>query len=79
MTKIINIAMIATTSLLFTACTSSSLPVPVETASFKAGSQDGCATANGAYTKNSTSFNNDQEYKNGWFNGRKKCNPAQAT
>jgi len=60
-------------SLLFTACTSSA-PV-VQSPSFKAGSQDGCATANGTYTKNSHSFSNDKEYQNGWYAGRKNCNP----
>jgi len=78
MTRIIYISLIAAASLLFTACTSSSLPVNAQTPSFKAGSQDGCATANGAYTKNSASFNNDKDYQNGWFYGRKKCNPDQA-
>ena len=78
MTKTINIVMIATASLLFTACTSSSLPVNAQTPGFKAGSQDGCATANGAYTKNSNSFQNNKDYQDGWFYGRKKCNPAQA-
>jgi len=78
MTKTINVVLIATASLLFIACTSSSLPAPVQTPSFKAGSQDGCATANGAYTKNSNSFQNNKDYQNGWFYGRKKCNPAQA-
>ena len=79
MTKTINIVIIAIASFLFTACTSSSnLPINAETPSFKAGSQDGCATANGAYTKNSDSFQNNKDYKNGWFHGRKKCNPAQS-
>ena len=78
MTKTINVVLIATASLLFTACTSSSLPAPVQTPSFKAGSQDGCATAKGTYTKNSHSFKNDKEYQNGWYAGRKNCNPSQA-
>ena len=60
-------------SLLFTACTSSA--PAVQSPSFKAGSQDGCATANGTYTKNSHSFSNDKEYQNGWYAGRKNCNP----
>ena len=60
-------------SLLFTACTSST-PV-VQSQSFKAGSNDGCATANGTYIKNSHSFSNDKEYQNGWYAGRKSCNP----
>jgi len=78
MTKTINIVMVAAASLLFTACTSSSLPVNAQTASFKSGSQDGCATASGNYTKNSDSFQNNKDYQDGWFNGRKKCNPAQS-
>jgi len=78
MTKIINVVLITSASLLFTACTSSSLPAPVQTPSFKAGSQDGCATANGAYTKNTDSFQNNKDYQDGWFHGRKKCNPAQS-
>ncbi len=78
MTKIINVSLIVTVSLLFTACTSSSIPEPVQSPSYKLGVQDGCATANGAYTKNSDSFNNDKEYHDGWFSGRKNCNPSQA-
>jgi len=78
MTKTMNVVIIATASLLFTACTSSSLPVNANTPSFKAGSQDGCATAGGAYTKNSDSFHSNKDYQDGWFYGRKKCNPAQA-
>jgi len=76
MKKIINITLIATVSLLFTACTSSA-PI-VQSPSFKSGSQDGCATATGTYTKNSDSFNNNKDYQDGWFSGRKKCNPSQA-
>jgi major membrane immunogen (membrane-anchored lipoprotein) len=77
MTKTINVVLIAAVSLLFTACTSSSLPVNAQTPSFKSGSQDGCATASGTYTKNSDSFNNNKDYQDGWFHGRKKCNPSQ--
>jgi len=74
--KTLNISLIAATALLFTACTSSA-PI-VQSPSFKSGSQDGCATAKGTYTKNSTSFKNDKEYQNGWYAGRKNCNPSQA-
>ena len=77
MRKIINVLLVAVASLLFTACTSSS-PVVVQSPSFKLGSQDGCATAKGTYIKNSHSFNNDKEYQNGWYAGRKNCNPVQA-
>ena len=76
MTKIINVSFVAVVSLLFTACTSSA-PVVVQSPSFKLGSQDGCATATGAYTKNSHSFTNDKEYQDGWYSGRKNCNPSQ--
>jgi len=74
MTQIINIVLISTVLLLFTACSNSNLPAPVETASFKQGSQDGCRTAKGTYTKNSNSFNNNKDYNDGWFYGRRKCN-----
>jgi len=74
MIKIMNVVLISTVSLLFTACTNSSLPAPVETPSFKQGSQDGCRTARGTYTKSSDSFNSDKDYHDGWFYGRRKCN-----
>jgi len=76
MKKTINISLVTAVSFLFIACTSST-PV-VQNPSFNTGSKDGCATANGAYTKNSHSFNNDKEYKSGWYAGRKNCNPSQA-
>jgi len=75
MTKTLKLLALSSLSLLLLACTSASVPEPVRSPSFTSGSQDGCATANGEYTKNSTSFNNDTEYKQGWFYGRKKCNP----
>jgi len=78
MIKTINISLIAGSVLFFTACTSSSLPVNAEMPSFKTGYQDGCATASGNYVKSHTSFKNDIDYKDGWFYGRKKCNPAQS-
>jgi len=78
MKKTIYVMMVASASLFFTACTGSNLPVNAGTPSFKAGSNDGCNTASGAYTKNSNAFKNDQDYQDGWFYGRKKCNPSQA-
>ena len=41
--------------------------------SFKKGMEDGCATAKGEYTKDSTAFNSDEDYKKGWFEGQRKC------
>ena len=60
---------------LFTACTSSE-PRISNTPNFKVGQADGCTTAQGAYTKNSDSFQMDKEYQDGWFYGRKHCNPS---
>jgi len=78
MKRIINTLLVMIAALLFTACTSSSVSAPVNSPSFKLGEKDGCATASGVYTKNSDTFNNDKDYANGWFLGRKNCNPAQA-
>lgn len=75
MKKLINATLIASVSLLFTACTSSA-PV-VKSPSFKQGEQDGCNTASGKYTKDGDAFKMDEEYKNGWYHGRKTCNPSQ--
>ncbi len=74
MPKTINVVMIAVASLLFTACTSSNMSASVQTPNFKAGSKDGCRTSKGTYTKNSDSFNNNKDYNDGWFHGRRKCN-----
>ena len=62
---------------LFAGCTSSE-PSISHTPNFKAGQVDGCSTAQGAYTKNSDSFQMDKEYQDGWFYGRKHCNPSQS-
>lgn len=80
MKKIIKITFFAAGSMLFTACTSSASVAPVlpATPNFLEGKKDGCATATGDYTKNSDAFNSDADYKNGWFYGRKKCNPVQS-
>jgi len=78
MKKIISAVCIATVSLLFTACTSSTATPMVKSPSFESGEKDGCTTASGAYTKNSDAFKTDTDYKNGWFYGRKNCNPSQA-
>ena len=42
---------------------------------FHSGMNDGCATAKGKYSKNSASYNDGSEYKDGWFYGRRKCQP----
>lgn len=78
MKNIINILLIITVSFMFTGCTGSSLFIPEKSESFKLGEADGCATARGDYTKNTDNFNMDTDYKNGWFEGRKNCNPVQS-
>ena len=77
MKKIVTVALALMVVAMVTACTSSGSNLEKQTPSFQAGAKDGCATASGEYTKNSTAFNNDSEYHNGWFHGRKKCNPSQ--
>jgi len=75
-----NVTLIVGVSALFTACTSAipKAPVIVKSPSFKLGEKDGCTTATGDYTKNSDAFKMDNDYKNGWYEGRKSCNPSQA-
>jgi len=67
-------------TLALTACSSSSGPAPYKpldltgkSESYKAGAHDGCATADGDYTKNHDAFNNDIDYHEGWFDGRRNC------
>ncbi|MEA3490287.1 MAG: hypothetical protein U9R27_00100 [Campylobacterota bacterium] len=80
--KILVSAGLIALTVIFTAC-SNSKPKPKEsykpldlsrsTQSFKSGAQDGCKTADGKYTKNHKAFNNDIEYHEGWFAGRRNC------
>jgi len=44
-----------------------------DTPGYRAGYQDGCATAHGEYKKNSELFQNDKNYYDGWFAGRSAC------
>jgi len=75
MKKIIVSSLIMALVLLFNACTSSGITLQRQTPSFRNGTKDGCATAHGKYTKNHKAFKNNSEYKNGWFYGRRRCNP----
>jgi hypothetical protein len=77
MKTLLNLSLLAMTSLLFIACTSSA-PVLPDSPSFNQGKKDGCATATGDYMKNSEMFKENSDYQNGWFYGRKHCNPSQA-
>jgi hypothetical protein len=74
---LLNLSLIATTSLLFTACTSSAPTLP-DSPSFKQGNHDGCATAKGEYTKSSEMFRGNADYQDGWYYGRKHCNTSRA-
>ena len=76
--KIVTVSFIATSTFFFSACTSSGVDMAKQTPSFQNGATAGCETAKGAYTKNSTAWNNGTDYQEGWFYGRKKCNPADA-
>ena len=65
--------------MLFNGCTSSSgIDMSSQTPSFQQGAKDGCDTAKGEYTKDHSAFKQDQQYNDGWFYGRKKCNPSDA-
>ena len=79
MKKITTMSLIAASALLLGACTGSgAVDMSGQSPSFQNGAKAGCDTAKGMYTKDHTAFNNDAEYQNGWFYGRKKCNPADS-
>jgi len=79
MKKITTMTLITASALFLGACTSSGGPAMSEQSpSFQNGAKAGCDTAKGMYTKDSTAFNNDSDYHEGWFYGRKKCNPADS-
>ena len=67
--------------LLFTACSSAkkgpqprkAMDTSGKSEAYILGAEDGCTTANGDYTKNHDAFNNDMEYYDGWFAGRRYC------
>ena len=43
---------------------------------YKIGTNDGCKTAKGTYTKDHAKFKVDLDYHEGWFNGRQRCQIA---
>ena len=69
------------TTLLFTACGSSkhspqpyrALDLTHKSDRFKQGAHDGCVTAAEKYKKNHELFNNDFDYNEGWWAGRRNC------
>jgi len=71
-----------TSALLLTACgsNSSSVPQPYrplkldnKSASYQFGAHDGCMTATEIYKKDHVAFNNDLDYNEGWWAGRRNC------
>jgi len=77
-----HILLLATATLLLTACGSSSKSEPApykplnldrKSESFKKGAHDGCVTAAEVYKKDHEAFNNDFEYNEGWWAGRRNC------
>lgn len=68
--------LLASATMLCAACTSSDVPMVPKSPMFKLGQTDGCTTANGAYTKNSENFRSSKDYEEGWYAGRKECNPV---
>lgn len=77
---------LATTLFLFTGCKPNHLPPSKGgfthsgiyfgahfTDIYKKGVKDGCKTSKGKYTKSHWSFQNKQDYVDGWFLGRNRC------
>lgn len=71
---------IITSMFLVTACSHNSGPkrkkpmdVRGKSAIYVKGAEDGCATANGDYTKDHDAFNSSIDYHEGWFAGRSYC------
>jgi len=62
--------------LFYNGCSQPTAPSLPKSETFKLGEQDGCTTAHGTYTKNSEMFKSDSDYQEGWFAGRKHCNPS---
>lgn len=77
MTKL-QLFILVVSNIFFAACTSSTIPMVSQNPMYKLGQEDGCSTANGTYTKSRENFRNNTEYANGWFDGRKNCNPINA-
>jgi len=79
MKKIVTLSFIAVSAIFFSACSSTGgVNMDEQTPAFQNGATAGCDTAKGTYRKDHHAFKNDMEYQNGWFYGRKKCNPADA-
>lgn len=69
-------------SLLLAACGSRSHPAPQpyrplnldnKSEHYRKGAHDGCVTAAETYKKDHELFNNDFEYNEGWWAGRRNC------
>jgi len=71
-----SIAVMAATLLYMGGCSTHQAPSLPKSPDFMHGERDGCATAHGTYTKESPLFQNSPEYREGWFSGRRECNPA---
>lgn len=55
-----------------------SIDLSQKSETFHSGMNDGCATAKGKYTKDSRLFKQEADYGEGWFYGRRKCQPHRA-
>jgi hypothetical protein len=65
-----------TASLWLSGCGSTPTAPVIKSPHYALGEQDGCTTAKGTYTKDSTLFQNNPDYEKGWFEGRRQCNPS---
>ena len=64
-------------ALFFSGCSTPPDPI-TQTPAYQEGRADGCRTAKGDYTKDHEGFRTDTAYHEGWFAGRKACNPDTA-
>ena len=62
-----------------TASLNDNIDISQKSALFHTAVKDGCATAKGRYTKDSALYNSKTDYKDGWFYGRRKCQPRKAS
>ncbi|MBL0722102.1 MAG: hypothetical protein JJV88_05925 [Sulfurovum sp.] len=82
-THIIYLSILSIFLILMTGCSNKSkvsnerrTTVDTNNIEYRIGTEDGCETAKGNYTKDHSKFRVDLDYHEGWFNGRQKCQIA---
>jgi len=80
MSNITKVILLLSSCFFFLACTNSNGPhqyrsmnLNNKSKSYVKGANDGCSTAEGHYVKNHSAFNNNSDYNEGWWAGRRNC------